>query len=100
MNGVDTAPHPLRYFAYGSNTSTEQMLERCPGAGDPVPAVLRDHAWLCNERGVATIVPVAGREVHGVVWRVTEAHLERLDVFEGVAAGRYRRSTVTVHLAT
>lgn len=89
-----------RYFAYGSNMFTEQMLERCPGADSPVTAVLADHAWMCNERGVATIAPVAGREVHGVVWTVTDAHLDSLDLFEGVAAGRYRRATVAVTLTT
>lgn len=88
-----------RYFAYGSNMFTAQMSERCPGAANPVPAVLADHAWLCNERGVATISPVVGREVHGVVWDVTDEHLDSLDQYEGVAAGRYRRATTTVTTA-
>ena len=85
-----------RYFAYGSNMSIAQMAERCPGAANPVRAVLTDHAWLCNERGVATIAPVAGRLVHGVVWDVSVEHIERLDHHEGVASGRYRRATLEV----
>lgn len=85
-----------RYFAYGSNMSTAQMTDRCPGACRPVTAVLADHAWICNDRGVATIVPVAGRTVHGVIWEVTDGHLASLDRFEGVADGRYRQDTVRV----
>ena len=42
------------------------MARRCPDAIDPRPAVLRDHDWLINERGVATVEPFAGTEVHGV----------------------------------
>ena len=86
----------LWYFAYGSNMCSEQMAARCPGAGRPTTAVLDGYAWLCNDRGVATIAPTAGRRVHGVLWRVTGEHLTSLDRFEGVADGRYRRTTVEV----
>ncbi|MFV0306191.1 MAG: poly-gamma-glutamate hydrolase family protein [Desertimonas sp.] len=79
-----------RYFAYGSNLWGPQMAERCPGATRPTPAVLDGHAWLINERGVATIEPVAGHVVHGVVWEVTDGDLAALDGFEGVP-DRYRR---------
>lgn len=71
------------------------MIGRCPSAVDPRPAVLADHVWLVNERGVATVEPVPGHEVHGVVWRVGDHDLAALDGFEGVPA-RYRRTTVTV----
>lgn len=89
----------VRYFAYGSNMSRAQMDERCPGACHPVAAVLADHTWICNERGVATVVPVPGRTVHGVMWDVSDAHIISLDRHEGVAAGRYRRATLAVALA-
>ena len=89
MNG------PHRYFAYGSNLCVDQMTRRCPGAHDPRPAVLPDHDWLINERGVATVEPFAGSAVHGVVWRVTAADLEVLDRAEGVPS-RYRRDRLTV----
>jgi hypothetical protein len=49
--------HP--YFAYGSNLCVRQMALRCPDAGDPRPAVLPDHDWLINQRGVATLEPFA-----------------------------------------
>jgi len=84
-----------RYFAYGSNMSGEQMRSRCPGANDPLNAVLDDHDWLLNRRGVATLEPAPGREVHGVLWDVTADDLAALDRWEGVPR-YYRRSTMAV----
>ena len=86
------------YFAYGSNLSATQMAGRCPGATDPRPAVLADHDWLINQRGVATVEPFTGSEVHGVVWTLTSADLAALDRAEGVPT-RYRREALTVHTA-
>jgi phage replication-related protein YjqB (UPF0714/DUF867 family)/gamma-glutamylcyclotransferase (GGCT)/AIG2-like uncharacterized protein YtfP len=84
------------YFAYGSNLHAQQMAARCPDAVDPRPATLADHDWLINERGVATIEPLAGSEVHGVLWHVSERDLATLDSAEGVPV-RYRRDRLTVH---
>ena len=71
------------YFAYGSNLSSDRLLGRCPAAGRPRAAVLTGHVWLINERGVATIEPSDGHDVHGVVWDVTDDDLTALDGFEG-----------------
>ena len=84
------------YFAYGSNLCVRQMARRCPGAVDPRPAMLADHDWLINERGVATVEPFDGSEVHGVVWQLTDHDLATLDSAEGVPV-RYRRDRLTVH---
>ncbi|MFN0141985.1 MAG: poly-gamma-glutamate hydrolase family protein [Mycobacterium sp.] len=83
------------YFAYGSNLCAEQMAERCPGAADARPAVLADHDWLINERGVATLEPFIGSTVHGVLWTLTDHDLMNLDRAEGVPE-RYRRDRLTV----
>jgi phage replication-related protein YjqB (UPF0714/DUF867 family) len=84
------------YFAYGSNLCVRQMAQRCPGAVDPRPATLADHDWLINERGVATVEPFDGSEVHGVLWRLTDHDLATLDSAEGVPV-RYRRDRMTVN---
>jgi len=84
------------YFAYGSNLCVRQMARRCPDATDPRPAVLSDHDWLINQRGVATVEPLDGREVHGVLWRVSDRDLDILDSAEGVPV-RYRRDRLDVH---
>ncbi|QUR68814.1 poly-gamma-glutamate hydrolase family protein [Mycobacterium spongiae] len=86
--------HP--YFAYGSNLSVRQMAARCPDAGDPRPAVLSDHDWLINQRGVATVEPFPGNDVHGVLWQISDRGLTALDSAEGVPV-RYRRDQLTVH---
>ena len=84
------------YFAYGSNLCVRQMARRCPDARDPRPAVLGDHDWLINERGVATVEPFAGNDVHGVLWQLSDHDLTTLDSAEGVPV-RYRRDRLTVH---
>lgn len=84
------------YFAYGSNLCVRQMARRCPGAIDPRPAMLADHDWLINERGVATVEPFDGSQVHGVLWQLTDHDLATLDSAEGVPV-RYRRDRLTVH---
>ncbi|MGD1252631.1 poly-gamma-glutamate hydrolase family protein [Mycobacterium seoulense] len=84
------------YFAYGSNLCVRQMALRCPDAADPRPAVLSDHDWLINQRGVATVEPCAGNQVHGVVWQISDGDLATLDSAEGVPV-RYRRDRLTVH---
>lgn len=84
------------YFAYGSNLCVAQMAQRCPGATHPRPALLSDHDWLINQRGVATVEPFEATHVHGVLWQVTEKDLATLDSAEGVPV-RYRRDRLTVH---
>ncbi len=91
-----TLPHI--YFAYGSNLCVNQMARRCPDATDPRPATLADHDWLINERGVATVEPLPGAVVHGVLWQVSGHDLNALDSAEGVPV-RYRRDRLVVHTA-
>lgn len=72
------------------------MAQRCPDAAHPRPAVLADHDWLINQRGVATVEPLAGNRVYGVVWQISDGDLATLDSAEGVPV-RYRRDEMTVH---
>lgn len=83
------------YFAYGSNLNVAQMAQRCPDAADPRRATLADHDWLINERGVATVEPFDGAEVHGVLWEISATDLDVLDSAEGVPV-RYRRDRLVV----
>jgi phage replication-related protein YjqB (UPF0714/DUF867 family)/gamma-glutamylcyclotransferase (GGCT)/AIG2-like uncharacterized protein YtfP len=84
------------YFAYGSNLCVRQMARRCPDASEPRPAMLADHEWLINQRGVATVDPFSGSHVHGVLWQLSDHDLAALDSAEGVPV-RYRRDRLTVH---
>ncbi|PHH62941.1 hypothetical protein CDD81_6574 [Ophiocordyceps australis] len=74
------------YFAYGSNLSTEQMHERCPGAQALGLGKLQGWQWIINQRGYANVVQ-GGRGdgvVYGLVYRLAGNDEERLDGFEGV----------------
>lgn len=74
----------------------ETLLGRIP-PGEP--------AWLLGFRRVYddevrfyAIVESKGERVEGVLWTdLSDADLERLDDFEGVASGLYRRIRVRVH---
>ncbi|MBI1179164.1 MAG: hypothetical protein GC201_01305 [Alphaproteobacteria bacterium] len=83
------------YFAYGRNMHPAIMAERCPAAAFVGPAVLPGHRLLINRRGVSTVVPEPGSEVHGVLWRLTPACEATLDVIEGIGPGHYRKDTVS-----
>src|SRR6266481_7272980 len=83
------------YFAYGLNMHRAEMAERCPNAVLQGIARLDRHEFLINARGVATVVP-ARSFVYGVLWTVSASDETRLDRFEGVEFGFYRKRGVTV----
>jgi len=95
----------FNYFAYGSNMSSAQMAERCPGAVSLGAACLEGFTlafdrWSDRRGGyVADVVPARHELVWGVLWKVTSQHLESLDHHEGVAAGAYRRESVRVAMS-
>lgn len=77
------------YFAYGSNLSTRQMRARCATARVEARAVLRHHALAFDGFSarwggpVATLAPVRGAEVEGLLYRLQPADLHSLDRHEG-----------------
>ncbi len=87
------------YFAYGSNLSLAQMRERCPWSTPVAPFVLehqrlefvgeRTRRW--GRGGVATVIPQAGGCVHGALYHLSADDEARLDGFEGVSRGQYRK---------
>jgi gamma-glutamylcyclotransferase (GGCT)/AIG2-like uncharacterized protein YtfP len=78
------------YFAYGSNLDVQQMHGRCAEAVRLLaPGCLRGYTLAFNEYasswggGVADVVMAPQQEVWGLVYDVSLAGLERLDVYEG-----------------
>lgn len=78
------------YFAYGSNLDVQQMHGRCAEAVSLVASgCLRGYALAFNAYasswggGVADVVVAPQQEVWGLVYEVSLAGLERLDVYEG-----------------
>jgi gamma-glutamylcyclotransferase (GGCT)/AIG2-like uncharacterized protein YtfP len=90
-------------FAYGSNLNEKQMRARCPSAARVTRAVLPNHALVFvgySARwggAVASLQRKRGTRVPGLVYRVTELDLLRLDGFEGhpFAYLRQRKGVVT-----
>ena len=87
------------YFAYGSNMSPAQMESRCPGGQALGQAALHDWRFLINTRTYATIEPEPGALTQGVLWSLTQEHIDSLDIYEAVDEGMYYKDTLTgLHL--
>lgn len=85
-----------RYFAYGSNMCADQMAQRCPAAVQAGIADLKGWQFAVNRRGVATLIEDRNASSVGLLWDVTHACEASLDRYEGVAAGHYRKTELTV----
>ena len=69
------------YFAYGANMDPDAMQRRCPDAVPRGVFLLRN--WQLQFYCHATVEPVAGSSVAGVLWALTPDCEQRLDHFEG-----------------
>ena len=82
-------PGHIYYFAYGSNLSHEQMHERCPDAVPIGPARLIGYRLVFAGHSlrwggaVADVRPDPEWYVQGGLYRLTDAGLKLLDVYEG-----------------
>ena len=87
------------YFAYGSNMNLDQMEYQCPDASVIGNVHLDGYrlAFRGNDSGygVATILPQAGSQVEGVMWRVTGQDERSLDCYEGYPR-LYGKETIRV----
>ena len=91
----------MRYFAYGSNMSSEEMQAWCPGARFIATARLPHHRLdftrysRKRQGGVADVVPAKGQEVWGVLYELDAGDLVALDRKEGVP-NAYTRAYVDI----
>ena len=85
------------YFAFGSNMDRAHMARLCRGAEALGPARLDNHQFFIAHAGYASIAPKRGATVHGVLWKVTAAHIAKLDAYEAVAGGLYHKAAIPVH---
>lgn len=84
------------YFAYGSNMDKAQMALRCPDATVIGVARLSRHRFIINNRGVASVSRVEAGATYGLLWSISETDESRLDRYEGVGKGFYRKMTLSV----
>ena len=68
-------------FAYGMNTNPTEMSQRCPGATSLGHARLVNHSFRFAQH--ADVEPCDGSYVDGVLWEITQDHLQSLDQLEG-----------------
>jgi hypothetical protein len=86
----------MLHFAYGSNMDHTIMRQH---ARDAVPvgvARLADHCFIITTDGYASVERARAASVHGVLWRLTPHDRVTLDIWEGIASGRYRAATMPV----
>jgi gamma-glutamylcyclotransferase (GGCT)/AIG2-like uncharacterized protein YtfP len=94
----DEKENDVLYFAYGSNLWHEQMTTRCLGHRNLGTGCIRGWRWIITIRGYASIVPSEEDYVLGTVYELTEDDVLRLDCFEGVGKGCYRKEMMTVDM--
>jgi gamma-glutamylcyclotransferase (GGCT)/AIG2-like uncharacterized protein YtfP len=87
----------MLHFAYGANMDRAVMRRYARHAEPLGTATLADHRFLITGDGYGSVEPISGAKVHGVLWRLTAADRVSLDLFENIAAGRYRAAMLPVH---
>ena len=84
----------MLHFAYGSNMDRAIMRRH---ARDAVPlgiACLAEHCFIVTPDGYASVERARAASVHGVLWRLTPHDRVTLDIWEGIASGKYRAATM------
>jgi len=93
----------MQYVAYGSNLCKKQMKKRCPDATPLRAARLYGYELAFvgfSTRwggGVGTIWPKQNGMVWGALYEMTKKDIERLDGFEGVSSGYYRKMSIEIN---
>lgn len=86
------------HFSYGSNMDVEAMRRRCPDARAIGKARLPGWAFFIAGSGYASLGRKRGAVTHGVLWRLGDADVVALDLYEDLAGGLYRKTTLAVDL--
>ena len=77
----------MKYIAYGSNMSVEQMAHRCPGAKIVGTGKIEDYSLLFRGRPYSAVATVeqgrAKSKVPVLVWEIDKNHERALDIYEG-----------------
>jgi hypothetical protein len=86
----------MLHFAYGSNMHRAVMGRHAPTAEPVGAARLAHHRFVITADGYASVEPARTHTVHGVLWRITPRDRATLDIWENIAAGLYRATTMPV----
>jgi hypothetical protein len=88
----------MLHFAYGANMHRAVMRKHAPEAQPLGIAQLAHHRFIITTDGYASVVPVPGTAVHGMLWRLTPRDRATLDLWENVAGGLYTAAMRPVRL--
>jgi hypothetical protein len=72
------------------------MLRHAPGAQPLGIATLAGYRFVITADGYASVMPAAGHDVHGLLWRITPRDRITLDAWEDVETGLYRAETLPI----
>jgi gamma-glutamylcyclotransferase len=92
----------MLYFSYGSFLDIDTLHKHCSGATALGPAALPNFEVQFNypstvyQAGVTGAEFAPGKVAYGVLYEVSPAELEYLDIIESVPEGDYYRQTVMV----
>jgi len=88
----------MNYFAYGSNLNYKRMIERGVNFTSKEKGSLKGYRFIINKKsqknpniGFANIIKDNSSHVEGIIYEVSQEDLIKLDKFEGVSNGHYRR---------
>lgn len=88
----------INYFAFGSNLSSQRLLERIPRTSKHCIATLDRHRLRWHKNGKdrsgkcnIEFTDRAKDQVYGVVYRMTQDEKLQLDIYEGAGIGYERR---------
>jgi len=92
----------MKYYAYGSNLSTEFIREYCPSAEFIMRANLPNfkvefrHYSEDFNGGISSIIETPGEMVKGVIYEIDDEEILALDILESIPEGLYRRDRFLV----
>lgn len=84
------------YFAYGSNLWLKQMKDRCPDHKLIGKGILNGYRWIISKRHYANIVESPDDYAEGIIYEISAKDENRLDAYEGVKTGSYRKEYINV----
>ena len=87
----------MLYLAYGMNTNIDQMAGRCPGSVSIGRVDIPDYRLVF--RGVADIEECPGSTLQTVMWDITPACEDALDILEGYPTF-YTKKYLNVEIGT
>jgi len=93
----------MNYFAYGSNMSSQRLIERVVNFISKEKGTLKGYRFIINKKsqknpnvGFANIIRDDNSEVEGIIYEIKNEDILKLDRYEG-APKHYKRETYIIN---